>query len=63
MRRFRVLAATAAVAGVLLFALSGCEKGPAEKAGADIDNAVERAGESVEEAGDDIRDAARNGRD
>ena len=62
-----------AVFGMLLVAVVtlavGCsEKGPAEKAGAKIDAAVENAkekageameeaGEKVEEAGDEIRDA------
>lgn len=37
--------------------LAGCEKeGPAEKAGKEIDQAVEDVGEAIEEAGDEIRD-------
>lgn len=37
--------------------MTGCDanKGPAEKAGESLDNAVENAGEAIEEAGDKIR--------
>jgi hypothetical protein len=55
LRRF---AGTALVIGVLLAALTGCEKGPAQKAGEDIDKAVDEVGEAMEEAGDDVREAA-----
>ena len=38
--------------------ISGCkEKGPAEKAGADVDKAVGDVKEAAEEAGDDVKDA------
>lgn len=47
----------------LLFALgggavlTGCEeKGPAEKAGEEIDEAVEDAGDAIEDAGDNVED-------
>lgn len=49
----------ALLATVLLIALPGCEKGPAEKAGASIDNAAEKAGDQIEKAGDAIQDAAK----
>ena len=42
--------------GILVAALSGCEKGPAEKAGASIDNAVEKTGQQLDKAGDKIKD-------
>lgn len=43
-------------AGMLL-ALMGCEQeGPAERAGKEIDRAVESAGEKLEQAGDRIRE-------
>jgi hypothetical protein len=42
--------------GILVAALSGCEKGPAEKAGASIDNAVKKTGQQVDKAGDKIKD-------
>jgi hypothetical protein len=49
-----MLSATAA----MIFSLVGCEsdKGPAEKAGAKIDNAVEEAGDKIEDAGDKVED-------
>jgi len=46
----------ALVAGLLLVALSGCEKGPAEEAGKNIDTAVEKAGDQIEEAGDSMKE-------
>jgi hypothetical protein len=54
---------TAIILGLLLVAVSGCEKGPAQKAGESVDDAVEKAGESFEKAGDSIRDAGRDARD
>jgi hypothetical protein len=40
-------------------ALTGCEdKGPAEKAGEKIDEAVEETGDAVEDAADEIEDEA-----
>jgi hypothetical protein len=40
----------------LLLALTGCDSndGPAEKAGAKLDNAVDEAGDKIESAGDTI---------
>lgn len=44
----------------LLAAISGCQKeGPVEKAGKDVDQAVEKAGEKMEKAGENIQDAAK----
>lgn len=38
--------------------LSGCEKkGPAEKAGEKVDDALEEAGDKIEDAGDKVEDA------
>ena len=38
--------------------LTGCEeKGPMEKAGESIDEAVDDAGDAVEDAADDVEDA------
>lgn len=51
------------IPGLLLFSLSGCDKGPAEQAGEDIDDAFDRAVDSMEQAGDNIRDAGRDARD
>jgi hypothetical protein len=45
---------------VLLFGLAACEReGPAEKAGRDLDRAVDKAGKQIEKAGDRVRDAAK----
>jgi hypothetical protein len=57
MLNLRRISGTALVIGVLLAALTGCEKGPAQKAGEDIDKAVDEVGEAMEKAGDDIREA------
>jgi hypothetical protein len=46
-----------AIAAVL--ALTACEKGPAEKAGAAVDRAVEKTGRAIEKAGDNVRDAVK----
>jgi len=48
--------------GALIMGLSACEKkeGPAERAGKQIDKAVEKAGEQVEKAGQQIQDAAKD---
>jgi hypothetical protein len=44
----------------LILGLSGCEKreGPAERAGKEIDKAVDKAGQQIERAGEKIQDAA-----
>jgi len=42
---------------VLAFGFAGCERGPAEKAGRQIDRTTERAGDRIEDAGDRIEDA------
>lgn len=42
----------------LAMVLTACDSdGPAERAGENIDNAVESAGDKMEEAGDKIKDA------
>jgi hypothetical protein len=52
-------AAGALLTGVLLVALTGCDRGPAERTGANVDRAVENAGEAIEDAGENIQDAAQ----
>lgn len=48
-----------AIAGSLLLGLAACDnKGPAERAGEKIDNAVESAKEAGETAADKVTDAA-----
>jgi hypothetical protein len=50
---------TVLVVGASLAALSGCqrEEGPAERAGKNVDSAVEHVGDQMEKAGDSIKDA------
>ena len=47
--------------GLLLATLSACEKpaGPAERAGREVDQAVDRAGQQLEKAGHSIQDGAK----
>ncbi|MDZ7839451.1 MAG: hypothetical protein U5R46_01320 [Gammaproteobacteria bacterium] len=47
------------ITGVLLVAVSGCEKGSAEKVGESIDESVEKIGKSIKETGESIQDAGR----
>lgn len=56
MKPTRMIAATL-IMSTLLVALSGCQKGPAEKAGESIDKATESLGEHLEETGEAIQDA------
>lgn len=47
--------------GALLVVLSACQKqeGPAERAGKEVDQAVDNAGQQIEKAGESIQDAAK----
>ncbi|MGD2082057.1 MAG: hypothetical protein PVF91_03775 [Chromatiales bacterium] len=46
---------TVAVAGAAILGIAGCEQeGPAEKAGKQIDQAMEESAESLEEATDEV---------
>lgn len=47
--------------GALLIVLSACQKqeGPAERAGKEVDKAIDQAGQQIEKAGDKIQDAAK----
>ncbi|MHB1236726.1 MAG: hypothetical protein ACYCY7_04105 [Gallionella sp.] len=58
MKKFGKYVVTAFAIGILLAGLSGCEEGPAEKAGKSIDNAVDKTGQQIDKAGDKIKDAA-----
>lgn len=51
---------TLAAAFALSALLAGCDtnEGPAEKAGAKIDNAMESAGDTIEETGEKIEEKA-----
>lgn len=42
------------IAAFFIFALVACEKGPAERAGENIDDAIDDAGRKIEDAGDEI---------
>ena len=52
---------TALFAGALLAALTACQKkeGPAERAGKQMDQAVEKAAQQIEKASDEVQDATR----
>jgi hypothetical protein len=47
--------------GTLVAGLSGCQKkeGPAERAGKEIDRAVEKAGEKIEKTGEKVKDTVK----
>jgi len=60
MIKFGKHVATAFATVILVAALSGCEKGPAEKAGEQIDKAVDKTGQQIDKAGDKIEDAAKD---
>ena len=64
MMKLEQIASAALVVGALLGALSGCQKqeGPAERAGKEVDKAVEKTGQQIEKAGEKIQDAARGDR-
>jgi len=55
----RIAAAIGSIA--LIVAVSGCQKqeGPAERAGKQVDKAVEKTGQQIEKAGEKIQDAAK----
>jgi hypothetical protein len=46
----------------LLVALPGCQRqeGPAERAGREVDKAVEKGGQQIEKAGERIQNAAKD---
>ena len=60
MEKFKLLAIALLASTTLTIAACDTNKGPAEKAGEKIDNAVEKTGEAIEEAGDKIRDKTNN---
>jgi hypothetical protein len=48
----------ALIIGALLIA--GCQKeGPAERAGKEVDKAVDKVGQQIEKAGDSLQDASK----
>ncbi|OGT12271.1 MAG: hypothetical protein A3J49_07480 [Gallionellales bacterium RIFCSPHIGHO2_02_FULL_57_16] len=62
MMKFNKNAATTLAIGILVAMLSGCQKqeGPAERAGKEVDKAVEKTGQQIEKAGEKIEDAAKD---
>jgi predicted small lipoprotein YifL len=51
---------TLILAACMTLALAACErKGPAEKAGAAVDQAVDKTGRAIEKAGENVRDAVK----
>lgn len=44
---------------VLLMGLSGCQEGPAERAGKKIDKAIEKGGQEIEKAGKKIQEDSK----
>lgn len=47
--------------GVLAFSLSACHKeGPAEKAGKEVDQTMNKAGQQIEKAGEKIENTAKD---
>ena len=51
----------ALIISALLATVFGCQKqeGPAERAGKNVDKAVEQAGQQIEKAGESIQDASK----
>jgi hypothetical protein len=62
MTKIRSGIAAALATSVLVLGLSACEKkeGPAERAGKEVDKAVESAGKQIEKAGQQVQDAAKD---
>ncbi len=61
MNKFIKTAGTALIIGVLFATVPGCQKeGPAERAGKEVDNTVEKVGQQIEKAGDSIQDATKS---
>jgi len=52
--------AAALAAAVLIAGLCGCKEGPAERAGKQVDKAVEKTGQQIEKAGEKIQDAVKD---
>lgn len=57
--KFNNKIAAAIVLSLAIAGLAACEKGPAERAGANIDKAAEKVGDKLEDAGDKIKDAVK----
>lgn len=62
MTRFRHGVAAGLAASILILGLAACEKkeGPAERAGKEVDKAVQNAGQQIEKMGQQIQDAGKD---
>ena len=61
MKNFGKNVTAAVLVSVLSIGLSGCEKeGPAERAGKQVDKAVEKTGQVLEKTGEKIRDTGKS---
>lgn len=62
MIKFNKYGVTTLAVGILVVMLTGCQKqeGPAERAGKEVDKAVEKTGQQIEKAGEKIEDAAKD---
>ena len=58
---FVKMACAALIIGIFSATTVGCQKqeGPAERAGKEVDKAVDKVGQKIEKAGDSIEDAAK----
>jgi hypothetical protein len=56
MMKIRKSVVAALAMSVLLVGISGCQKGPAERAGEKIDKTVEKGAQEIEKAGKKIQD-------
>ncbi|MFY9327674.1 MAG: hypothetical protein WAO76_06585 [Georgfuchsia sp.] len=65
MTKFGKSVAAGFAAILLVTVLSACQKqeGPLERAGKQVDQAMDNAGEHIEKAGEDIQDAAKGDKD
>lgn len=62
MTKIRDIISACLATSILIVGLGACEKkeGPGERAGKQIDKAVENAGKKIEKAGENIQDAAKD---
>jgi hypothetical protein len=62
MTKIRNSIAVGLAMSIVILGLSACEKkeGPMERAGKEVDKAVDSAGQKLEKAGQDIQDAAKD---
>jgi len=63
MKQLKKNLSSALLMSALFAALLGCQQGPAEHAGKEVDKATEKAGQQIEKAGEKIQDAAKGDKD